>query len=334
MIETPDSIMVGAQNGLHRLTPEDATELVPDTPGPVYAMSAGRDEIYAATEDGVYALPRNGEPPRRDGLPDITVRDVAASDSRLYAATDDGLFERVDGEWGRAWPRPVNAALAVEGGVVAGSSEGIFRIEDGGAGRVWSGGTVEGMGREGRNLWAGVRGEPHLLVSRDSGRSWEPSGDGIRLEAVNAFIADPEDADELLVGGSGLADGENLAGVMGSDDGGERWEADQIRLSNTHVFALAARREPVRLEVSLPPIVGAHAFDLPLETTRFYAGTNGSGVYTYRPASRPLATLASLQPAMRFVEPVLAGFVVLVLAWSLYFGRGRKRRGDPPVPPG
>lgn len=331
LIETPDSIMAGTQDGLHRLLPNGGAERIPEVPGPVYAMSANQEEIYAGTEDGVYALPTDGEPPRRDGLSGVTVRDVSASESRLYAATDDGLFERVDGEWERTWPRPANAALAVEGGAIVGSAEGIFRIEGGGeAERVWSGGAVESLVRDGWRLWAGARGEPRLLASRDPGRSWGPRGGGILLEAVNTLAADPNDSNELLVGGSGLADGENLAGVMSSGDGGENWEAGQNRLSNTHVYALAARREPTRLEVALPPILEPRGLDLPFETTRFYAGTNGSGVYTYRPASGPLSTLASVQPAMRFVEPALAGAILLALAWSLYFGRGRRRKSEPP----
>ncbi len=331
VISTPDSIMAGAQDGLYRLGPDGAAERVPGIPGPVYAVGMARGEIYAATEDGVYALPTNGGPPRRDGLSGVSVRDVSASDSRLYAATDDGLFERDDGGWGRAWPRPANAVMAVEDGAVVGSAEGIFHIEgDGGAERVWSGGTVESLARGGESLWAGVRGEPRLLAARDPGRSWDPRGDGILLEAVNALAAAPEDANELLIGGSGLADGENLAGVMESEDGGENWEAAQNRLSNTHVFALSSRREPMRLEVSLPPMLEPRALELPLETTRFYAGTNGSGVYTFRPASRLLSTFASVQPAMRFAEPALAGLILLVLAWNLYYGRRRNRKSGPP----
>lgn len=332
LLGTPERVVAGTQDGAYVLSVNGETERIPGLPGPVHALAANGTETYAATDDGVYVLPEDGGPAGRDGLSGSLVRDLSASDSRLFAATDDGLYERslyerVGDGCERTRPGPANAVLATRDGAVVGASEGLFRVDAAGRPeRVWSGGAVESLARSGGDLWAGLRGESKLLVSVDSGRSWEPRDAGMRLETVNTLVADPRDPDRLFAGGSGLADGENLAGVMESEDGGESWSAEQNRLSNTHVYALATRREPLRLEVSLPPALGARSLDLPLETTRFYAGTNGSGVYTYRPTPRSLSLLSPLRPAARFAEPILAGAILLALVWFLYYGREPARK--------
>jgi hypothetical protein len=336
LLETRDALLAGTHRGLYELHPGGSPVLAAGVPGPVYALGEERGRIYAATGDGVYVYAADGEEAYRAGLPGIPVRDVDVAEVRVWAATGDGLYELAGEQWERTWPREgepaaVEAVLAVEAGILAGTREGLLLVREEGAEPVWEGGAVVALGRSGEEperVWAGVRGEPSLLVSGDSGRTWEESGAGIRLEAVNDLRADPVEAGRLFAGGSGLADGENLAGVMHSEDGGESWQTEQNRLSNTHVFALAARREPVRLEVSPVPGFRDRYLELPVESSRFYAGTNGSGVYTYRPQGPLSSLLGGAGSTVRFLEPIVAGAILLLLVWSAYYyGRRPSRAG-------
>ncbi|WP_228386811.1 beta propeller repeat protein, partial [Ornithinicoccus halotolerans] len=230
---------------------------------------------------------------------------------------------------------------AVDGAALLDHPDGLARLTPDGQVRllepgveVVALGTLAGpqTGRAAGTLWAGVRGGPLLLLSEDGGDSWRESGDGLGFNATNALAAggsadgdDGSDGGEdtgdersvLRAGGSGLADGTGQAGVMTSSDGGRTWQADQDRLSNTHVTGLLARREPVTLRVRVAGRPGAQV-PLPVSTTRWYAATNGSGVATQRPAVPALEAAGPLLPVLRLAEPLLLGTLLLALTVAAY----------------
>lgn len=334
LITEGDEILAGTGEGLYRLGADNEAVQVPGVNGPVLALSPEPDGLYLGTDDGVYAAAPPGDAPRSEGLQGLSVLDLASGNGRQYAATGRGVYVRNyppdTSEWeplsaaGTAAGGPANAVLPTQGAVVVGGPEGLFHVaEDSVAERTRSG-PVQSLGEAGGSLWAGVRGEPGLLVSGDSGRSWESSGSGLLLEAVNTLLVEPGGSASWLAGGSGLADGTNLAGVMTSEDGGRTWSSDQNRLSNTNVLDLTALQEPSRLQVSLFSLLGPYTLDLPAQTTRFYAGTAGSGVYTYRPPPAWNGLADALRPTLYLLEPVLAGLILLLLVWRFYFSSGTK----------
>lgn len=331
LVDSPRGLLAGTESGLYALRPDGSARRVPGIPGPVYALAASGEQIRAGTGDGVYALLSSGAPEPR-GLEGVPVRDLAVSGGRTYAATEEGLYEEVK-EWTRVWPagepRPVNAVLGSEGGMLFGTEQGIFRLGSGGEiESLRDRGAVVHLARTGADeIWAGLRGGERLLRSQD-GDSWGETGGEVRLQSVEALVEDPEEQDRLYIGGSGLADGDGTAGVMVSEDGGRSWRTEQNRLSNTPVLSLAVRRERLEIEVSLPPLVEARSVALPASGSRFYAGTNGSGVYTHRPPGPVFSFFESLGAGARFAEPALFGLLLLAVAWRLYHGRrypGRER---------
>lgn len=342
LAESPGALLAGTESGLYELRPGSAPRRVPGMPGRVYALTRDGEEVHAGTAEGVYTLPSSGIPERR-GLEGRRVNSLDVSEGRLHAATDGGLYREVrQGDWDRVWPVvaeacPVNAIVATSGGVLAGTEEGILRVREDAVESLWDRSAVvhltqidpePGTGKE--ELWAGLRGGAQLLRSENDGTTWSEAGGDVGLQAVNALVPDPAGGGRLYIGGSGLADGDGTAGVMTSDDGGETWQTEQNRLSNTHVLSLAARRERLAVELSLPPLLEARSLALPASGTRFYAGTNGSGVYAHRPLGPAFSLFEILGAGARFAEPLIFGLLLLVVGWKLYHGRrypGRRRPG-------
>lgn len=343
LMESRGVLFAGAHSGLYELHPDGSVKLVSGVPGPVYTLEDADNNLYAGTGDGVYSVSPSESSTNHDGLASVQVRDLAFAGTYLYAATDEGLYERQEqGDWLDRWPEngmpePVNAVLARENGAVIGTEEGISSIyaNKGLVNSLWDGGPVVALARSDAGsaagearIWAGTRGDPLLLRSEDAGESWREFGDEIRLDTVHAMSADPSKAERLFVGGSGLADGTGTAGVMNSDDGGKSWRTEQNRLSNTHVLSLLAREEVLTVEVSLPPVIESRSLALPVDGTRFYAGTNGSGVYTYRVPGSLIAFLGVLQPGVRLLEPLLAGLLLLIVTWKVYYRRRSLRASE------
>lgn len=335
--EPSGSLLAGTESGLYRVRADGSTRPVPAVPGPVYTLRKDEEEVYAGTAEGLHKLSSPGDSPRREGLADMVVRDLAVAGEDLYAATDEGLYKRAgeDG-WTRIWPedeepRRVNAVLVLSNRILFGAEEGLFSTEGAGAAiRVSEGAVVSLSEQEAgpRRLWTGFRGEPLLLVSEDGGDSWNAAGREVGLNAVNDLVAGP-DGQRLSIGGGGLDDGEGTAGVMTSEDGGESWQSERNRLSNTPVLSLELRRDPLTVEFSLPPLFEAHTLSIPVEGSRFYAGTNGTGIYTYREPGYLLSFLGGLRFGGRLLEPLLVGLVVLVATLVIYYRR--RRPGERPA---
>lgn len=347
VVGTPHGVLAAHGDRLTRVGPDGATTGL-DVPAPVRSVAVDGAEVYAGTTDGIVLLPLDGGDSRAAGLDGLAVHALDVHDGVLYAGTDQGLHRRLaDGTWSRLWPppaapaepaRPVTAVLAVPDAVVFVYDGAVLR---------WSGDApadtvvdrtpapVVSLSRGGRGgqLWAGLRGEPLLLKSEDGGRTWTPSGKGLGLSAVNDVLTDPVRPERVLVAGSGLADGTGNAGVERSTDAGRSWHTAQDRLSNTHVFDLESRVEPLRLAVSLPGVAGTGHLALPVRQHRTYAATNGGGIYSISPSTVATRTFVSLHPMFRIAEPLLLGLLALlclVPAYTRLTRAGTRARGKAP----
>jgi hypothetical protein len=308
-----------------------------DLPAPVRSVAVTDDTVYAGTTDGLVSVPRDGDTARPAGLQGTTVHTVATDGDVMYAGSDNGLHRRdAAGEWARLWPvaadraRVVSAVLVVPGAVVFVADGAVLR---------WTGGPAADIvlrrpdapavslsaGPRPGQVWAGLRGGPLLLESRDAGRTWTARGDGLGFSAVNDLVGDPTHPDRLIAAGSGLADGHGNAGVEESRDGGLSWQTDQGLLSNTHVYAVDAREEPLRVHVTLPFVDRAWHPALPMQRVRSYAATNGSGVYSAGPSSALARAVGSLHPVLRVAEPLLLGLLALMVLVPAYVRLPRAR---------
>ena len=343
LAELDGVVHAAAHTGLYVLDGPEPSEPYPDLPTPVVRLADDGRTWLVATGEGVHRLDTAGGS-RPAGLQQERVNDLVHAEDRWLAATDTGVFERVDDEWVRRWPADEEAqALTVaasSGRLLVGTRAGIVRLDpsDGSAETVWDGGIVRALFPDDRpgyedRLWAGTVGDEVLLASEDEGRSWQRGGEGLRLLSAQDVRSHPGQPDRLVVGGTGVDDGELLGGVMVSDDGGSTWDSEPNRLSNTHVYRLAVDREPLVVDVAWPLLARSSALELPIDIARFRAATNGAGVYTYAEPPAGLRLLALLQPTVRVVEPLVAGAIFLALLWQLarIGGPQATRRPDDPA---
>lgn len=338
-----EGVLVGTRAGLYRLG-TDGSEHDLGVAGPVYALADDADgQLWAGTDRGVEPVdPAPGTEVRRSDGP---VRALGVQGAALIVGDDSGAhLLSPEGEWEQIWPgsgsepSPVTAVLGTPAGILLDHPEGLALLRDDGALEVVLPEVdVVTLGRWGDSgdVWVGTRGAPLLLRSSDDGLTWSERSAGLGYNAVHAVAWDPADRSRLVSGGSGLADGTGNAGTQLSEDDGLTWQVEQDRLSNTHVYALAATTEPVRLSLRVAGTERGTTVPVPSTTTRWYAGTNGAGVATSRPGVPVLETLAATTPYLRLAEPLLGGVLlvaVLVAAYHRLTGsRGAAPRG-PPAP--
>lgn len=339
-------VLVGSRRGLHRLDPAGSSWRDLGVPGPVHALAGdATGRTWLATDDGLLALEADGRRSRPEGLEGVTVRAVDARDGTVVLGADTGLHRRgATGGWERLWPADgapataVTAVLATDHGVLFDHPEGLALAGTDGSVEVVVGGVdVVALGRwsasQEQRLWAGTRGAPLLLVSEDGGLTWQPRADGLGFSAVHDVAADPADDNRAVAAGSGLADGTGNAGTQLTEDRGATWQYRQDRLSNTHVLALQARQEPLRLHVRLAGTDASTSVPLPTATSRWYAGTNGSGVSTYRLPVPVVEALVAATPVLRVAEPVVAGTLLLACVLPAYRQLARGSPRSPRSPP-
>lgn len=339
-----DGLLIASGSGVQLLRPNGAVSGW-DVPGRVSGLLVDHDTVWAATESGLVCLSAGGAVTGETAFAGIDVATVSAAvdgGGGLWAGTADGLYGTApegprNGQWSRLWPaagepaQPVPALLDTGEGVLFAHPDGIARYDPTVkvVSLVHAGVTVVSLtaldDEHGGQIWAGLRGDPLLLASIDGGSTWSPRSQGLGFTAVNRVIADPAAPGRLLVAGSGLATATGNAGVQTSDDGGVTWTVEQGRLSNTHVFDLYAVTEPVRLSVTA--ITGG-TLSVPVfvRSANVYAGTNGGGVYVFRPALTGLDWLAVLRPVLRFMDPVLAGLILLLWLVPVYQRLAHARR--------
>ncbi len=324
---TADGVVVGSAQGLQTLRPDGSVQDL-GVRTRVNAVVEEPGSLLVATDRGlVRVLPAGGRP-RDEALTGTVVHGLSAGADTTWAGTAAGLHRRVDGQWRRTWPSPgepeqeVAAVLAVEGGVLFAAPGGLARQDAGTLEvRLVAPGVrvVSLIAEQGATrLWAGLFEAPLLLLSEDGGQTWQSRSQGLGFTAVNAVLPDPGVPGRLLAGGSGIADGTGNAGTQTSDDGGRTWQRQQGQLSNTHVFALAGRREALRLRLRLAGLPGSASLPLPFSSARTYAGTNGGGVYTSRPDVPVLRRLGPPAAVVRRLEPVLAGLLLLACLVPAY----------------
>ncbi|MGD8202103.1 hypothetical protein ACQE98_15800 [Ornithinimicrobium sp. W1679] len=321
-----DGVLAGTRSGLFRLAARGTSHDL-DVEPPVHALVADADgQLWAGTDQGAI---RVGQ--AVGTLPDLTgapVRALGRQGPDLLAGGDSGAW-RVgeDGQWVRVWP--VDGAEPASVGALIGTPAGILFSHPDGLALLHDDGRVEpvlpdvdvvalGSWPASGEVWVGTRGAPLLLVSDDDGLTWTSRSNGLGHNAIHAVAQDPADPTVLVAGGSGLADGTGNAGTQVSHDAGRTWEAEQDRLSNTHIFAVLATSEPLRLGLRLTGSAWGTTIPLPVTTTRWYAATNGAGVATLRPSMPALEAVASTSPYLRLAEPLLAGLILVSVVVAAY----------------
>lgn len=334
------AIVVGTASGLFRVRGDGSSQAL-GVPGPVHTVAAvAGAELWAGTDAGLVVVEEDSVSTALEG---DRVHSLDVHDTAAVAGTDSGVHRRTgNSDWQRVWPAAdqpgtaVGAVLRAPQGLLFAHPQGLALLRPSGAvDVVVPAVSVVALGRwsDDGSLWAGTRGEPLLLRSTDGGSSWNSRSSGLGYTAVQAVAADPSTDGELLVGGSGLADGNGNAGIQRTDDDGATWTAEQDRLTNTHVYALATRTEPLRLDLRLAGTDAATSLPLPVSTTRWYAGTNGGGISTHRPDVAALDGLAVAAPFLAVLEPLLGGVLLLVVLVPAYRRLSRSRAPVPRGPP-
>lgn len=334
-------VVAGTRAGLHRLEP-GATDRDLGIEGPVHALVTGPDgRLWAGTDQGVILVGGAGTDLALSGAPVLA---LGRQGSHLLAGGDTGAWRLDDtGTWELVWPpdgtepAPVRAVTGTSAGVLLSHPDGLALLRDDGRVEIVVPGVdvvALGSWAASDHVWAGTRGAPLMLTSDDGGLTWSQRSDGLGFSALNAVAQDPTDPTVLVAGGSGLADGTGNAGTQLSEDAGRTWTAEQGRLTNTHVFAVAATTEPLRLRLRVVGSTWGTTVPLPFTTTRWYAGTNGGGVATLRPTVPALDALAATSPYLRLAEPLLAGVLLVVLTVWAYRHPVTSRRPAQRGPPG
>lgn len=296
----------------------------------VHDLLARDDVVLAATDSGVWAIDRQtGE--IEDRGPGVRVDVLADGPNGLLALADGALMRRAVGEsWETLLETGVRTVAVVDGEVLVGRVDGLARLGPADEPEILLAGPpidlVAGVDLGDRSrIFAASRERPRLWAAPAAEGPWEPSDQGLRLATVETVVADPGRQGRVLAGGTGLADGEQTAGVIESDDGGRTWRDREDRLANVHVNDLTVRAEPLRAQLSL---AGAHVAAIPVTPPRprVYAATNGAGLYS-RQAALPFADAGAL-PLTRVLGPVVLGALALAAAWRA-FGALRPARREP-----
>ncbi|MGB7447950.1 MAG: hypothetical protein WA892_02365 [Ornithinimicrobium sp.] len=337
-----DAVVVGTRRGLFRVRGDGSSQHLDKVDGPVHTVAAQADgELWAGTDDGLVVV--DGGSVKTLAFAGEAVMDLDVGQGTAVAGTDSGVHRMTsDGSWQRAWPAIDQPGTAV--GAVLRAPRGLVFAHPQGLALLRPSGVVEiivpavsvvalGQWSDDGPLWAGTRGEPLLLRSTDEGSSWTPRSTGLGYTSVRAVAIDPATDGELLVGGTGLADGNGNAGIQRSNDDGTTWTAVQGRLTNTHVYALATRIEPLRVNLRLAGTNAAASLPLPVSTTRWYAGTNGGGVSTHRPDVAALHVLGAAAPFLSVLEPLWGGALLLIVLVTAYEHLRRSRQPTPRGPP-
>lgn len=336
------AVVAGTRGGLYRLGAGATTQHDLGVEGPVHALVTSADGmLWAGTDEGASPVGQTGSDHALDGT---SVLSLGRQGTSLLAGSDSGAWALGDsGTWERVWPPDggeparVRAVTGAPAGILLSHPDGLALLRDDGRVEivvpgvdVVALGSWDGSG----DLWAGTRGAPLLLTSGDGGLTWTATSDGLGFSALNAVAQDPTDPAAVMAGGSGLADGTGNAGTQHSQDAGRTWTSEQGRLTNTHIFALAGTTEPLRLRLRVTGTTWSTTVPLPVTTTRWYAGTNGAGVATLRPAVPALEALAATTPYLRLLEPLLAGLFLVVLTVWAYRHPGTARNPAQRGPPG
>jgi photosystem II stability/assembly factor-like uncharacterized protein len=236
----------------------------PLAPGTVYAATLGKG-IYKTEDSGsTWASVHSGPTEVRTIAVDVV--------GRVYAGSDDGVYESTDG--GDHWtlvlrPSPdfVVSAVATDPQLpdvayAAAWYGGVYKSIDGGTDWVETDNGIVGAIQiafavdpmDSQVLYVGAycynTGETCVYKSADAGASWQPMDEGIPGTGVDAIAIDPTAHSTVYAGTVDL-------GVYRSTDGGASWQAFGV-LPNKKVYSIAIDAAGT-----------------------VYAATYGSGVFVY-----------------------------------------------------
>ncbi|HYE94807.1 MAG TPA: hypothetical protein VD962_01250 [Rubricoccaceae bacterium] len=183
------------------------------------AMAFVGTTAYAGTLDGVFTSANSGATWTPSGIGGHSVGALAASGTRLAAATTGALWTSPDGAtWTQAAALGGVEALAASGNgaVWAATPGGLYRSTDGGqtwpaAPSFFEGQPIHDVAASGLTVLAIVNRVPHR--STDGGQTWAEIPDGLGLRH----------AQDAISAGGALAVATNGAGPFRSTDGGQTW---------------------------------------------------------------------------------------------------------------
>jgi uncharacterized protein (TIGR03437 family) len=214
-----DNLLIGTSVGIHRLRLSGgAPQFNPTSPvEPINALAANNASVFAGTTSrGVFRASAGGGDwaDSNAGLTNVEVSALVALDSSLFAGTDFGVS--VTSDRGQTWQLASNGLP-----VVINSVPGLLE-------------RVIALVTDGTNLYAGLE-HGGVYRSRDGGRNWEPSNEGLPLSFLQSLGAS---GTTLL---ASYGDQLSSAQLFRSTDQGQSWTVVGAGLPSQPVFAYAAR---------------------------------------------------------------------------------------------
>ncbi|GAB4331536.1 MAG: hypothetical protein Kow0037_08210 [Calditrichia bacterium] len=242
---TDGQIWVGCQNGFWWSADSGATWVKQNFPANfAWQLKKGpRDEIFAATEQGVFFSLNSGKDWQSAGLNNELVISLAVHNNLILAGTAQGLFISRDGAltWEeRRLPWLIISACFAEGGMdclVGSYYQGLYSSAD--TGRSWSQrrlpienvSVLSLASRPPQIILAGCA-EGWLFISEDGGKSWDASPNYPVGPPINSIITTEGKNAAIWVG---RQDGE----IWMHTDGSQRWLKVSEGLTGGAVNALA-----------------------------------------------------------------------------------------------
>jgi len=196
--------------------------------------------VLAGTDKGVFQSTDTGNtwgPLPISGITNATIYSFAETDSNLFAATSNGVFEL---DSSLKWTKQnsgladtsVKAILVYKGNIVAGTGTGVFISANQGASWTRSNmtnATVYSLIVKDSTIFAGTGSG--ILSSADKGANWTATSSGL---PVNTKFT------SLSVSGNKLFAGTDGSGIFLSADNAVNWQAVNSGLKSTSITSLAA----------------------------------------------------------------------------------------------
>jgi hypothetical protein len=198
------------------------------------AVTFYKDRIYVGTQfGGVFYSPDEGKSwtALNTGFTNLTIRKLVVIDSKLYAATNAGLyiFDDLFNQWERefgAGTLQVNGITTFDGNIYVATNQGAFTTPKGR--KVWkkifAGGALHNISADDKAVYAMVYNE--LFTSLDKGANWKSIQNGLPAQLYTF--------DVIKTGNTVFA--AQWDGVYRKDNADEAWKRSSRGLP--HRFAI------------------------------------------------------------------------------------------------